>query len=124
MSPDDWKTCPRCYQSVKNLFQKHKDNSDSPLTFEEVKQLELLKEGFDTGYPQKISKTDIDKEVLVNIEDKLDEIEWDDPMLLPTEDNLRPVEVRYNFGIDEDGAWFSLYAECRNCGHEFEVEQR
>lgn len=125
MSADAWKTCPRCYNYVKELFEKHKDNEDSPLNFEEVKQLELLKEGFDVGYPRNISETDIDKDILIDIEDKLDEVDrWDGIGLLPSEDNLRPVEIRYQYGVDEDGAWFSLYAECCNCGRQFEVEQR
>jgi len=124
MSADAWKPCPHCYERVREIFEKHKDNADSPLNFEEVKQLELLKEAFDTGYPQKISKTDIDKEILVDIEDKLEEVDWDGPGLLPTDDNLRPVEVRYSYGVDTESGWFSLYAECRNCGHKFEVEKR
>lgn len=125
MGPDASSSCPHCYQFVKDLFEKHKDNPDSPLNFEEVKNLERLKDAFDTGYPKALGKTDIDREVLVDIEDKLEEVNpYEDQSLLPVNDDLRPVEVGYSWGVDEDAAWFSMVAECRNCGHTFEVEQR
>jgi hypothetical protein len=125
MSADDWEPCPRCYTEIKELFNEHKDSKETPLNFDEIKNIELLKEVMDTGWPKDISETDIEKEHLVSAEDKLRESnEYETKDLLPTSDNTRPVEVRYEWSVDEDIAWFSLMAVCRNCGHEYEVEKR
>lgn len=125
MSADEWKTCPRCYRTYKELFETHKDNQDTPLNYEEIKQLELLKEAFKTGYPRHIDETDIKKKNLTLIEDKLRESNnYGSADLHPSSGNFRPVEIRYEYAVKEDGAWFRLMAECRNCGHEYEVEKR
>jgi len=125
VSADDWKPCPRCFMTAKQHFVEHRDNDDSPLTYEEVRQLELLKDAYETGCPQDISDTDIEKGHLVTVEDKLRESDkFNSVDLLPSGGNFRPVEVRYEWSIEEDGAWFSLYAYCRNCGHEYEAEKR
>lgn len=125
MSADEWRTCPRCFLVVKEHFKAHKDNEESPLNYEEVKQLELLKKAFDTGYPQYIDETDIEKKKLTIIEDKLRESDkYNEIDFAPASGNFRPVEIRYEYGVDEDTAWFSLMAECRNCGHKYEVEKR
>ena len=125
MSADDWKPCPRCHAQIAEVFDNHKDDKESPLSFDEIKNIERLKEVMDTGWPKDISETDVEKEHLVTAEDKLRESSSHDTIdLLPTGDNTRPVEVRYEWSVDEDVAWFSLMAECRNCGHSYEVENR
>jgi len=125
MSADEWRACPLCYQKLKDILETHKDNPDTPLNFEEIKHLDMFTEEMETGYSRNLGKTDVEKGKLVSIEDKLRESnEFENQSLLPSSGNLQPVEIRYEYGIDEDSAWFSLMAECRNCSHKFEVEQR
>jgi len=125
MSADDWKPCPRCHAEIKSIFEEHKDNKETLLSFDEIKNIEMLKDVMETGWPKNIKESDIEKEHLITAEDMLRESDkYEEVDLLPTGGNTRPVEVRYEWSIEEDGAWFSLYAECRNCGHEYEVEKR